>query len=262
VNLLEARIVLRPRTLAEVLDLATRWCFGVHRVIHARLAAVLLLPSFVACVAAHALLGWSWPSVWMLAAGLALVTQGAFTIASGRLLFERDVSARSVLLDYARQLPSYLVVLVASRVMLVVGVFVLPLAWMRVAFVHEASLLEKQGPVAALRRASRLGARRGGETLLLLGALGLATLAAVCAAELVGHGLVDFVLQLGRLGGDLLDDGGSIHALLGMHIAIPYVAVARFCRYVDERTRSDGWDIQLRFMALAAEHEASRRDAA
>ena len=30
------------------------------------------------------------------------------------------------------------------------------------------------------------------------------------------------------------------------------VATARFLAYIDGRTRQDGWDIQLRFMAIAA----------
>ena len=32
-------------------------------------------------------------------------------------------------------------------------------------------------------------------------------------------------------------------------------ATARFLAYIDGRTRQDGWDIQLRFMAIAAASE-------
>jgi hypothetical protein len=46
---------------------------------------------------------------------------------------------------------------------------------------------------------------------------------------------------------------------VGFHAAIPYLAVARFLGYVDHRTRGDGWDIQLRFMALAAEETPAQR---
>ena len=35
----------------------------------------------------------------------------------------------------------------------------------------------------------------------------------------------------------------------------------RFLHYIDGRTRADGWDIQLRFMALAA-HAAAEKGAA
>ena len=41
----------------------------------------------------------------------------------------------------------------------------------------------------------------------------------------------------------------------------PWVATARFLQYVDGRTRADGWDIQLRFMAIAAADGEHRRAA-
>ena len=58
--------------------------------------------------------------------------------------------------------------------------------------------------------------------------------------------------QLGKPFGDLWDDGGSAYAIVGFFAALPLVATARFLAYIDGRTRQDGWDIQLRFMAIAA----------
>jgi hypothetical protein len=34
-------------------------------------------------------------------------------------------------------------------------------------------------------------------------------------------------------------------------LSAPFVASASFLGYIDMRTRKEGWDIQLRFMALA-----------
>jgi hypothetical protein len=51
--------------------------------------------------------------------------------------------------------------------------------------------------------------------------------------------------------GSLYDDGGSTFALAGFFASIPYVASTRFLGYVDRRTRREGWDIQVRFAALA-----------
>ena len=217
------------------------------------------------CVGARWLGGWSWIEVWLLAAALATASQGVFTVATSRALFEREVPARSVLRRFATSLPRYLLALLISRAILAVSavtVLLLPLAWARVAYIHETVLLEGGGAVAASTRAWRMGQARAVEVSLLLGGLGLVLVVGTLAAELIGHGLVEFVLQLGRPLGSLFEDGGSLYALLGFHLAIPYVAVARFLGYIDERTRGDGWDIQLRFQALAAARDdAETREA-
>lgn len=263
-NLADARVVLRPRTQAEILDLAALWCFAADRWLYARLAALVLLPSLAACVAARWLGEWSWVQVWSLAAALGTVSQGVFTVATSRALFQSDVGAWDVLGRFVRRLPSYLGALVVTRAILAAGavtVVLLPSAWARVAMVHEASLLEGASPITASERAWQLARHRGTELVLLLGGLALALGGGIVALELLGHGLVELVLQLGRPFGELWEDGGSLYALVGFHCVIPYLAVARFLGYVDHRTRGDGWDIQLRFMALAAEETPAKRRA-
>jgi hypothetical protein len=95
--------------------------------------------------------------------------------------------------------------------------------------------------------------------------LGLA-LACLCApflfamaADLVGETLVNMVLQMGRPLGSLWSDGGSAFAVLGALLSAPLVGCAGFLGYVDLRTRKEGWDIQLRFMALAEADANERR---
>jgi hypothetical protein len=264
-NLADARVVLRPRSLGEILDLAALWCFTADRRLYSRLAAIVLLPSLAACCAARWLGDWSWLEVWLLAAALTTVSQGAFTVATSRALFERNVAAGPVLRLFVRRLPAYVGALLITRAILVISgmlVVLLPIGWARVAMVHEACLLENGSPITATERAWQIARQHGTETVLLLGGLLLALVAAIGAIELLGHGLVDLVLQLGRPFDELWEDGGSLYALVGFHAAIPYLSVARFLAYVDHRTRGDGWDIQLRFMALAAEEpEAKRRSA-
>jgi len=46
--------------------------------------------------------------------------------------------------------------------------------------------------------------------------------------------------------------GGSVLAILGFFAIIPYVTTARFFTYLNMRTRTEGWDIQTRFAAIAA----------
>ena len=260
-NLANARIVMRTRSRGELLDLAALWSFSKDRRLYLGLAALVLLPSLAACLLARYLGDWTWTSVWTLAVALAMLTQGVFTVATGRALFDEHVTIRTVLGHYFRRLPSYITALVVTRLGLALGaltVIGLPVAWVRFAFIHEASVLEGNSTGAAIKRSMRL-ARRSTEIAILGGGLALAVAASVLAGELIGHGLVEFALQLGRPFGALWQDGGSVYALIGFHAALPYVAVARFLAYVDERTRGDGWDIQIRFMALAA--HAQRRAA-
>ena len=67
------------------------------------------------------------------------------------------------------------------------------------------------------------------------------------------------MLQLGQPFGSLWPNGGSLYAIFGLFASIPLCATTRFLAYIDARTRRDGWDIQVRFMAIQAEAEQSIR---
>ena len=255
-NLGAAAVVLRPRTLAEVLDLACRLSISLAFGLYARLSAVVLVPVFAGCLALRYEAGWGWPAVWAVAVAGGSVAQGVFTVGVGRLLFAEDVAPARVLRLFGRRLGSYLGALLLARLLLALSCLPfflgLPFAWTRLVFVHEASLLEGAGPRDALRRSSRFVAGRSMSAFGALLALLLTQAGFVIVAELLGQGLVDQVLQLGRPFGGLFADGGSPYALAGLLLSVPYAATARFLGYVDGRTRSDGWDIQLRFMAITA----------
>ena len=64
---------------------------------------------------------------------------------------------------------------------------------------------------------------------------------------------------MGRPVGSLWSDGGSGFAVIGALLSAPFVASASFLGYIDLRTRKEGWDIQLRFMALADTKTEARR---
>jgi hypothetical protein len=255
-----ARVVLRPRTLPEILDLALRFATDPAATLYAKLAMLTLLPLWALTLAAHWGLGWSWGAVWLLALVLVTPIQGVFTIAVGKMMFAEHVTVREILREYLRRLPSYLVALLITRVqiaVLCIAVFlVLPPLWIwgRSIHVHEACLLEQAAGSDAVKRAARMVEHR------VLGAAGSLLLLSVAAAGFVGvaeallnYGLFDFVLQIGMPFGSLFEEGGSAPALLGLFLAVPYWATARFLAYVDLRTRRDGWDVQLRFMALASQ---------
>ena len=264
-NLLDSRVVLRLRTVPDVLDLAYVYCTKNQRT-YQKLAAILLVPCLAICLVARYLLGWHWGFVWLCAVVLGGVAQGAFTLAAGQLLFSKEAPLRPLLGRYFRRLPSYLAALFITRLLIAVGALpfflLVPSAWVRVVFVHEVSLLETASAGEAFARSGRFVKRQAGAVIGLLVCLLLSHAGFVLVVEALGKGLVEFVLQLGRPFGSLLDDGGSVYALSGFFLAIPYVASARFLKYTDIRTRKEGWDIQLRFKAIEATGEAGPRAAA
>ncbi len=265
-NLGASAIVLRPRPLAETLDLACRLSCGLALGLYARLAAVVLLPCLVGCLLLRYAGGYSWTFVWAVAITLGAVTQGVFTVAVGRLLFSEELTIGRVLRLFGRRLGSYLVMLFLSRALLAatsLTVFLgLPFLWPRLLVVHEASLLEGASAVDSISRANRFIAGRISSAFLAILALLAIQAGIAVTAELLGQGLVGELLQLGKPFGELFKDGGSAFALTGLFLSVPYVATARFLYYLDSRTRSDGWDVQVRFMAIAAHAAAEERQAA
>lgn len=265
-NLEQARIVLRPRTPAELAELALFWQREVGGRLYLRLAAIALLPSLVLCAWLRYGLNMEWPLIWFAALCTTSVTQGVFTVACGQLMFAETTRTRDVMKAFTRRLPSYSLAtfvrgtLLAASLAACAAPFLF--VWPRLAFTYEASLLESLSPNKAISRANRFVVRRTSEIF----GIGLTMLAALASltliGELLGGNLMSFVLQLGRPFGSLLDDGGSIWALIGFHAAIPFIASLRFLAYIDQRTRADGWDIQVKFMALLRAEEESLERAA
>lgn len=268
-NLTKARVVLRPRTLAELSDLGWRFAGSptVRRVFR-RLSWWLLVPAWSLVVALRFGLDQPWDVVWSVAGVLAFGLEGAFSIAASRLMFEDDVSVGSVIGEFARRLPAYFVSLIFVGFIVALGAaffwLVVPAIWALGTIVHvnEASLLERAGPIGAIGRSGRLVKgdlmRAFGLQLMLL----LHIAAFVLVFEFVGNrGLVEFVLQLGAPTGRL-EWGGSAFALGGLLAATPFVAAVRFLAYLDRRTRIDAWDVQVACMAVAVEHEREQEEEA
>jgi hypothetical protein len=256
VNLLSARVVLRPRPLADVLDLAVPFCLAARGPL-LRLAAVLLLPLLSLCAGLRQA-GWKPGAVWLAAVVSADLVEGAFTLAASELLFVEPDQLRvsAVLARFGRNLPRALLCLFLTRLSLVLGLALFPLVpviAVRFIFAREAVLLEGAGPVAALTRSHRLVTGHVLTAVGLLGALLAIPAAGLIAAELLGDAVVAQVLQLGHPLGQLWRDGISMFALAGFFLSVPVLAAARFLAYIDLRTRKEGWDIQLRFAALSAD---------
>lgn len=255
-DLKAARIVLRPRKGAEIFDLALRYCFAADPRLYLWLTLLLVLPALAICVTLHYALGLAWGWVWVIAYLLSQGLQGPFSVAAGRLMFEPELSVRDVMRHFKDRFWSFVgattlrVALVAvSSVFVITGFLVAH----RLLYVNEAVLLERAKAGEALKRSSRFVQGYGSHGVGMVFGLTAAVLLSVITFESLGQGLMSFVLQIGEPFGTLLDGGGSPFALLGLLLAVPYLSTARFLAYVDQRTRQDGWDVQVKFMALQAE---------
>jgi len=255
-NLAQSRVVLRQRTTAEILDLAVRLCAGQGLGLYLRLALVVLLPCYAGCLVLRYLLDWHWVAVWLVAILATSLVQGVFTVAAGRWLFSEELGVGEVLRGFAQQLGSYFGAWLTSRFVLAVSTVLLPYAATRMLFVHEVSLLERAPFLRAASRASRFVTGAGDRAFVTWVALVAAQVTAAGLAQILCQGVVDGVLQLGDLFPPLLEAYGSPYALLGLMVSVPFVATARLLMYIDLRTRRDGWDIQVSFMAIAAEQPA------
>lgn len=252
-----AAIVLRPRGTLGSADLAFRFVLAVRPRLWALLAAVTLLPGFGLCLLLQLFYRWEWFPIWCVALAYGTLAQGVFSTAAGLLMFDRGVRAGVVLRRFAVRLLPYAGAMLWTRALALglstfvgLGIYL----WVRWAYVPESVLLEQ---ASLFRAGGRSSDFTKGHIEGALGVLCLTTgfnAAAAIAFEQLGHG-IEQLLMLPVHADDLWSVGGSPYALLGYFVSLPLVAVLRFLSYIDGRTRRDGWDIQVRFMALAAEAE-------
>lgn len=253
-NLGQASIVLRHRKALEVVDLTLRFVRGIAPKHFLKLSALFLLPAWLATVGARHM-EVEWFEVWLIALMSARVLELPFTVLCGHLLFEPDVSLRQILKESWSALGRtvvglffYGVILTASLVLIVGPLFV----GANYFFLPEVIVLERSGPFRAFKRSHQFLAGRSGtgvEGLMLRTGM---LFSFVVLAETLGQAILVHVLAIHTPVEDLWQDGGSPLALLGLFAFVPYAAAHRFLAYTNERTRQDGWDIQVAFLRLAA----------
>ncbi len=174
---------------------------------------------------------------------------------ASRLVFSDDARARDALRASRRALPGIALARTVQLLALLACSLLGGLPWLwagpRLFFVIEVLVLERPGAVASLARAARLAKARFGEALSALLLFLLARLACAIFADLAGREVLVELLEV-RPPPSAFVAGGSWLALAGWWSAVPLVASARFLVYLDVRTRTEGWDIQTRFAAIAA----------
>ena len=251
-DLLHARVAFRDRPVVDVLDLALRFMTS-HGRRYAVISLFAVVPPLAISIAAGRAWGWEWG--WAFAIALGAIAQTPFTMLASRLVFEDEVSTKSVLreaipksiaMTFARLLAVSLIV-AGTSICVLPGIYALAALW----FLTEVMLLERAPLSFALTRSSKIATASAGDVFVGFFLLGAITAAAAILADVAGRTVIEEVLQF-RPPASLFVDGGSVLALVGFFVAMPYVATARFFTYLNVRTRAEGWDIQTRFAAIAA----------
>ena len=250
-DVMHARLALRDRAMIDVLDLSL-YFVSAHKGIYARTAACVLVPAFAASWGFAYVAGWAWG--WLGAALLMLGAQAPFTALASRLVFDDRARARDAITAALRAMPRLIIARILQIGALALGTLfmVVPVAWVGSAtmFLTEIVLLERSPVGRSFARSHRLAMTDLAAALFGLGVLVALPIAGALLGDLAGRALVVDLLEM-RAPDSLWQDGGSVLALLGFWLAVPFAATVRFLSYLNFRTRSEGWDIQTRFAALA-----------
>ncbi|WP_394846617.1 hypothetical protein LZC95_04020 [Pendulispora brunnea] len=251
-NVHGARVVLRQRQFIDVVDLAVRFV-ALHGRPYARLSLIVLLPSFLVTWGLGQAIDWAWG--WLAVFALLPLAAAPFTVLASRLMFTEQVRLREVLAVTLRSVPR--LVLARTLQTLAVGaalfILVLPAIWAQalLLFLPEVILLEQSRFFPAISRAGRIAHAQVGNVVLAVILLALFVGGTPFLADAAGRMVLDNLLEV-RPPEPLTVVGGSALSLFGLWAALPFVSTIRFLFYIDLRTRTEGWDIQTRFAALAA----------
>jgi hypothetical protein len=252
-----ARIVLRDRSLSDVLDLSLRFIV-VEGKAYARVAAVALLPMTFLTLAVGIVV--SWPVAAAVGVALATAAEVFFTVLASRLVFAESVRTRDVVGSAVAGLPSVLVARVLAFVAIAVGLalFVVVGVWAATTclFVSEIMLLERASLGSAFTRAQRVAMSALSDVALGAMTLSAIPIGAVLLADVAGRAFLGGIVELGPPAPVWTAHGGAL-ATLGLFAQVPFTATARFFLYLNVRTRAEGWDIQTRFNAIASRKQAS-----
>jgi hypothetical protein len=263
-DLMRARVTLRERPLLDVFDLAVRFC-ALHAGAYTRLSLAVLLPGFAASWAVAHYGGW-WLA-WVATVAATSFATAPFLALASRLVFADSVGTGEALRMALRALPRLMGIRFLQLLALLVSTLLFWLPWLWIGtvllFVVEVVILEQAGVGASFGRAQRIANANfssGASTMLILL---LAPIGAAMLADVAGREVLQTVLEI-KAPPSMFREGGSWLALAGWWSTLPILATSRFFVYLDTRTRTEGWDIQTRFAAIAtrATEETGRRQAA
>ena len=255
-DLMRARVALRERPLLDVLDLSVRFC-AENAAPYAKVSVAILVPAFALSWAAAAAGGW-WLG-WTAALALAAFADAPFVALASRLVFEDKVRAREALRASWRVLPALFGARMLQTLAVVTSLVLLVLPWLYVGavllFCVEVVVLERATVRGAISRAQAIASSRFGTALGAMVVLLAVRVLITLVADVAGREAIGEIFEF-RAPPSAAETGGSWLALLGWWSTVPILATARFFTYLDVRTRSEGWDIQTRFAAIATRSAA------
>ena len=266
----EARIVLRPRSLDETLDLVLAYIRRYHRELR-WVFSVAVLAALAPAAVAWFVLGLRPGVVGIVIVVCTGLAERSVTVFAGRHLFSNPLSVWGAWRQVLRRLPFELssVLLAYVPLLMMVGAEFEEEAWLgggialgvfwpfllaTHAHLSEVAHLEHLSAGRAAQRARALVSYRYGRALGLLGTSALVRGLFALGAYSVGSFLLGWVLQFSPLA-ELLT---APFALAGLAMSGPFMALVRFFDYIDARTRREGWDIQVHFNRVAQRERQAR----
>jgi hypothetical protein len=102
----------------------------------------------------------------------------------------------------------------------------------------------------------RLTRAQMGEIIMALLLLWAFAVLATFFGEVAGRAVITDLLEF-EGPPSIWVEHGSVLALAGFWLFVPFGATCRFLLYLNGRTRSEGWDVQTRFAAIAARAETA-----
>ncbi len=264
----DPRVVLRPRSLDEVLDLAL--AYGrEHKRDMGRMMLALVIPAMIITAALQVLLELTWLQGWIVVLTVTPLLERVAITYAGRHLFGNAPRIRAAAAGALRRpftalgaallipVPFVIALIgemdsVAIAFAVIIGMFwPFVLAWT----LYLSIVLNLEGlPFGkGTRRSGMLVSYRYGRAIGFVLITTTMRFIAVVVSDLTLRFVVSFVLQLGEPFDTLFDNQGSWASFAGYYLVAPYIAVARLFDYVDARTRLEGWDIQVRFKAVATQ---------
>ncbi len=266
----DPRIVVRPRSLDQTLDLALAYVrIGLKDFVplFAWLAGISL---GIGGILSYAFGFTPRQSVAILLI-VGQISERAVTIFGGRHLFGHGLPIHRAAAQAFRHLPIAFAAAVTANLPFILmllenddfetGLF--PMGFMLATFwpfllashlyLREVLSLEHLTIGPALRRARTLVQFRFDRALALLAVSFFVRAATATLAFTTARFVIEFILQFSRVPWSLY----LWVAAAGWILAGQFLALAKLFEYVDARTRREGWDIQIRFDAIKQRDEAA-----
>ena len=197
-----------------------------------------------------------WPALLFLEAPWATVP---LTLVLGGLMFDRPPRAGPILGRMTRALPSLILVHLLLRGVLTMTLLLIPLIPGQFWFANEVILLEKVPGFGRCRRCLQLSGGRTGQFFMQwVGQLSFGLVFALCFWMGTGAGISALIKSELTWYRPFLTDFSGLRFQLGVWIAIAFFGVARFLIYIDQRIRSEGWELRLRLQAVGRDIEEGR----